>query len=76
MVRSAYAVLMIVSSSMLFLPACAAAEKAAAQDPQKCERDPKCNHKQDKSQDCITACSDNIDCISRCDQVNEPNKPL
>ncbi|HEY2733877.1 MAG TPA: hypothetical protein VGI70_07825 [Polyangiales bacterium] len=67
---------MILSSSVVFFPACASVQNAAAQDPQKCERDPKCNHKQDKSQDCITACADNYDCMSRCDQVNEPNKPL
>jgi hypothetical protein len=54
--------------------ACTTMQNAAAKDPQKCERDPKCNHRSDKSQDCITACSDNYDCMQRCDQVNAPNR--
>ncbi|HEX7667274.1 MAG TPA: hypothetical protein VF407_22235 [Polyangiaceae bacterium] len=53
---------------------CASVEKAAAQDPQKCERDPKCKTKSDRSADCITACSDNYDCIQRCEQVSAPNR--
>ncbi|MEO8801071.1 MAG: hypothetical protein ABI551_24480 [Polyangiaceae bacterium] len=53
---------------------CATVEHAAAQDPQKCERNPKCTHKSDRSSDCITACSDNYDCIQRCEQVTAPNR--
>jgi hypothetical protein len=49
--------------------ACATVEKAAAQDPQKCERDPKCKGHQDKSRDCVTACVDDPACIDRCRQV-------
>ena len=51
------------------LMGCRAAQRAAANDPQRCERDPKCNGHQDKSRDCITACSDDIACIDRCRQV-------
>lgn len=53
---------------------CATVEHAAAQDPQKCERNPKCANKSDRSSDCITACSDNYDCIQRCEQVTRPNR--
>jgi hypothetical protein len=56
--------------------ACTTLKNSAAKDPQKCEQDPKCQHRSDKSQDCITACSDNYDCMQRCDQVNEPNRGL
>jgi hypothetical protein len=54
---------------------CAAAERAAAKDPQKCERDPECVQKQGKSRDCITACADNIDCIQRCEQIQKRSGP-
>ncbi|MEO8877679.1 MAG: hypothetical protein ABI461_18950 [Polyangiaceae bacterium] len=64
-------VLMIAAAS-----SCTTLKNSAAKDPQKCEQDPKCNHRSDKSQDCITACVDNYDCIQRCDQVNEPNRGL
>jgi hypothetical protein len=49
--------------------ACAAVQKAAAEDPQRCERDPKCKSHQDKSRDCVTSCSDDPACIDRCRQV-------
>ena len=49
--------------------ACSSMQKAAAQDPQRCERDPKCKGHQDKSRDCVTACVDDPACIDRCRQV-------
>ena len=58
---------------VLLLVGCKTVEHAAAQDPQRCERDPKCNGHQDKSRDCITACADNRDCIDRCEQVTGQN---
>jgi hypothetical protein len=54
---------------------CAAAEKAAAKDPVKCERDPSCITKQGKSRDCATQCADNIDCMERCQQVQRGANP-
>lgn len=54
---------------------CSAATKAAARDPQKCERDPDCVRKQGKSNDCATACSDNYDCMDRCQQVQHGTSP-
>lgn len=68
----ALAVLVLVLATAALAPAaagCHAVEHAAAQDPQRCERDPKCSGKQDKSHDCITACVDDIACIDRCRQV-------
>jgi len=49
---------------------CRTVEHGAAKDPQRCERDPSCTKKQDKSRDCATACVDNIDCMERCQQIN------
>ncbi|WP_394822038.1 hypothetical protein [Pendulispora albinea] len=49
---------------------CKTLEHGAAKDPQKCERDPGCTSKQEKSKDCATACADNIECMERCQQVN------
>ncbi len=48
---------------------CGAFEKAAARDPMKCERDPDCAGRLDKSRDCATACADNLDCMKRCEEV-------
>ena len=48
---------------------CATVEKSAAKDPMKCERDPACSGKQDKSKDCYTSCADDIACVDRCRQV-------
>ena len=55
---------------LLLVGACATVEKAAAKDPQKCERDPDCAAKQGKARDCSTSCSDNIECMERCQQFN------
>jgi hypothetical protein len=48
---------------------CAAMQSAAAQDPMKCERDPKCTNHQGKSADCVTECVDDPACIERCREV-------
>jgi hypothetical protein len=48
---------------------CSTVQSAAAQDPMKCERDPKCVGHQDKSKDCVSACVDDPACIDRCRQV-------
>ena len=51
------------------LSGCAATAAAAANDPMKCERDPNCVKKADKSKDCVTQCVDDPACIDRCRQV-------
>ncbi len=58
------------------LPACKSLEKSASEDPMKCERDPKCNKKRDKSADCSRQCNDDPACMDRCEQVQQPNGPL
>ena len=58
------------------LGACKTLEKSASEDPMKCERDPKCNKKRDKSADCSRQCNDDPACMSRCEQVQAPNGPL
>ena len=65
----ARAVLASVALGAALALACATMEKSAAEDPLKCERDPKCAAHQDKSKDCITACVDDPACIDRCREV-------
>lgn len=49
--------------------ACGAAERAAAQDPMKCERDPTCSRARSSYIDCSKQCSDNPECVDRCRQM-------
>ena len=48
---------------------CGTLQSAAAQDPMKCERDPKCASHIEKSRDCVTVCVDDPACIDRCREV-------
>jgi hypothetical protein len=48
---------------------CGTLQSAAAQDPMKCERDPKCGSHMEKSRDCVTVCVDDPACIDRCREV-------
>jgi len=48
---------------------CRTIERGAANDPRKCELDPKCAHKAGNYNDCATSCSDDIQCMDRCRQV-------
>ncbi|NOU28925.1 MAG: hypothetical protein HOO96_13555, partial [Polyangiaceae bacterium] len=49
--------------------ACGTLEKAAAKDPQRCERDPNCAKKRGKSSDCNTQCGDDPACVERCREI-------
>jgi hypothetical protein len=53
----------------LMVPGCAATQAAAARDPMRCERDPSCTERADKSKDCVTQCVDDPACIDRCREV-------
>lgn len=53
---------------------CAATERAAHEDPMKCERDPKCEKKRGRTQDCSMQCSDDPACVERCEQVQSTTK--
>lgn len=53
----------------LMLVACGPVEKAAANDPQKCERDPNCASKNSRAKDCSMQCVDNIDCMRTCEEI-------
>lgn len=66
----AFAFAVFVIALLGSVAACGAVERAAANDPVKCERDPNCASKQGKSRDCATSCSDNIECMERCQQIN------
>lgn len=56
--------------------ACGAAEKAAREDPMKCERDPKCEKKRGRQQDCSAQCNDDTACMERCETIQRPNRGL
>ncbi|HEX8790125.1 MAG TPA: hypothetical protein VF765_04180 [Polyangiaceae bacterium] len=51
--------------------ACGSAEKAAAKDPMKCERDPSCAKERGRYPDCTRQCVDDPDCMDRCRQVQQ-----
>jgi hypothetical protein len=63
--------LVSVLSLAIALGACGAAQKAAQEDPMKCERDPKCEKKRQKNADCSTQCSDDPACMQRCEQIQQ-----
>jgi hypothetical protein len=65
-VRTAGALLLSLAAGVL---SCSTLTKAAAEDPMKCERDPKCAAHQDKAKDCVTMCVDDPACIDRCREV-------
>jgi hypothetical protein len=56
--------------------ACGAAEKAAAQDPMKCERDPSCAKQRGRYPDCTRQCADDPECMDRCRQVQQGTDSL
>ncbi len=60
----------------LSLVACNTLEKAAREDPMKCERDAKCDKKRTRTSDCSTQCNDDPACMDRCEQVQAPNGRL
>ena len=55
---------------LALLAACASTQAAAAKDPMKCERDPKCTEKT-RANDCSTQCSDDSACVERCEQIQK-----
>jgi len=48
---------------------CAATEKAAAQDPMRCERDPACSKGRGTYIDCSRQCNDDPECTDRCREM-------
>lgn len=73
MLRNASAVLFALA---LGLGACASMQKAAQEDPMKCERDPKCEKRRGRTADCSRQCNDDPACVERCEQVQAPSGPL
>jgi hypothetical protein len=59
---------------LLTLIGCAASERAAREDPLKCERDPKCEKKRGQTQDCTRQCNDDPACMERCETVQQGTK--
>jgi hypothetical protein len=59
----------VVVSSLL--GGCGAIQNAAKEDPMKCERDPKCQKKRTRANDCSTQCVDDPACLERCEQIQQ-----
>lgn len=59
---------------LLVAGGCARVRHAAEQDPMKCERDPKCESKRGRTQDCSMQCNDDPACMERCEQIQAPQK--
>jgi hypothetical protein len=62
--------------SLALATGCTSMEKAAKEDPMKCERDPKCEKKRGRQQDCSMQCSDDPACVERCEQIQQSNGRL
>lgn len=56
------------------LGGCATLQRSADEDPMKCERDPKCDKRRSRMQDCSMQCSDDPACVERCEQIQAPQK--
>jgi hypothetical protein len=56
---------------------CAATQKAAAQDPMQCERDPSCSKGRSSYIDCTKQCVDDPACMDMCRemQIDRNGKP-
>ena len=67
---------LVVLALLASLVACNTLQKAAREDPMKCERDAKCDKKRTRTHDCSTQCIDDPACMSRCEQVQAPNGGL
>ena len=59
------AVLLVAAAS------CKTLQTAAAKDPVKCERNPNCASRSEKSRDCATQCADDPECMKRCESVQQ-----
>lgn len=67
---------LVVLALLASIVACNSLQKAAREDPMKCERDAKCDKKRTRTHDCSTQCIDDPACMSRCEQVQAPNGGL
>jgi len=67
---------LVVLGLLASLVACSSLQKAAREDPMKCERDAKCDKKRTRTNDCSTQCNDDPACMNRCEQVQAPNGGL
>jgi hypothetical protein len=56
--------------------ACLNPQNAAAKDPMKCERDPGCARGRGSYADCTKQCSDDAECVKRCEQVQKQTDSL
>jgi hypothetical protein len=70
------ALLVALASLASVTTACKSLQKAAQEDPLKCERDAKCDKKRGRTMDCSMQCNDDPACMDRCEQVQAPSGPL
>jgi len=73
-IRAALAGAITLFGLLTALPGCNAAQRAAQEDPMRCERDPKCEKKRGRTADCSMQCSDDPACMERCETVQAPTK--
>ena len=69
-------VLALLAPAPASLGGCSSLQRAAREDPMKCERDAKCDKKRTRTNDCSTQCVDDPACMNRCEQVQAPNGGL
>lgn len=60
---------------LVLVAGCRTVQGAAAQDPMKCERDPKCESKRGRTADCSMQCTDDPACVARCEQFRQGTSP-
>jgi hypothetical protein len=63
--------LLVLLAAAFLGTACNSLQTAAAKDPLKCERNPECASRSEKSRDCATQCADESECMKRCDQIQQ-----
>jgi len=51
------------------IASCKSLQASASKDPLKCERDPSCAKRFEKSRDCASQCVDDPECMKRCEYI-------
>ena len=69
--RAFFVALFLLTVCTVCSTACSSMEKAAREDPMRCERDPKCEKKRGRTADCSRQCTDDPACVERCEQVQQ-----
>jgi hypothetical protein len=68
--KSLVRTVLVAVAAVSLLGACHSLQAAAANDPQRCERDPNCKSHQ-RAFDCSTQCTDDPACVERCSEIQQ-----